>query len=47
MDISSGQLTAKLKQLRLSGVLDTLAARERQARAFLNARVTSFIIEAV
>lgn len=31
MDVSSGQLTAKLKHLRLSGVLETLAARERQA----------------
>lgn len=31
MDVSAGQLTGKLKQLRLSGVLDTLAARERQA----------------
>ena len=31
MDVNSGQLTGKLKQLRLSGVLDTLTARERQA----------------
>ncbi len=31
MDVSANQLTGKLKQLRLSGVLDTLAARERQA----------------
>jgi DNA replication protein DnaC len=31
MDVNNGQLTGKLKQLRLSGVLDTLAARERQA----------------
>lgn len=31
MDVNASQLTPKLKQLRLSGVLDTLAARERQA----------------
>ncbi|PDV98990.1 IS21-like element helper ATPase IstB [Candidatus Chloroploca asiatica] len=31
MDVSASQLTGKLKQLRLSGVLDTLAVRERQA----------------
>jgi DNA replication protein DnaC len=31
MDVNASQLTPKLKQLRLSGVLDTLAVRERQA----------------
>lgn len=31
MDVNASQLTGKLKQLRLSGVLDTLTARERQA----------------
>ena len=31
MDVSASQLTGKLKHLRLSGVLDTLSARERQA----------------